>query len=193
MKSKPETSWLFLCDINSKISIITLLEHKIGLLKQHHQHSVEITEFFSHSDFTWNQSLHIWSLKICLFYIFRGSDYWFFTFFEWPKTKILELLDSPKLISRKICMTEKSWNFHTVCVIWSLLVIQEKNHKKPMLNLKNFVKSHSVEFSWFCIIQTLCEINFEDSWNAKSAIFTTFRGSEFWFSWIYKMNKIHSL
>ena len=27
---------------------------------------------------------------------------------------VLELLDSPKLISRKIWITEKSWNFHTV-------------------------------------------------------------------------------
>ena len=29
------------------------------------------------------------------------------------KTSFLELLDSPKLISRKIWETEKSWNFHT--------------------------------------------------------------------------------
>ena len=29
------------------------------------------------------------------------------------KTAFLELLDSPKLISRKIWETEKSWNFHT--------------------------------------------------------------------------------
>ena len=29
-------------------------------------------------------------------------------------TAVLELLDCPKLISRKIRMTEKSWNFHTV-------------------------------------------------------------------------------
>ena len=30
------------------------------------------------------------------------------------KTAFLELLDPPKLISRKISMTEKSWNFHNV-------------------------------------------------------------------------------
>ena len=36
------------------------------------------------------------------------------TKFRAPKMALLELLDSPKLISRKIWMTEKSWNFHTV-------------------------------------------------------------------------------
>ena len=30
------------------------------------------------------------------------------------KTAVLKLLDSLKLISRKVWMTEKSWNFHTV-------------------------------------------------------------------------------
>jgi len=33
---------------------------------------------------------------------------------EIAKTAVLLLLDSPKLISRKIWMTEKTWNFHTV-------------------------------------------------------------------------------
>ena len=33
---------------------------------------------------------------------------------EIAKTAVLELLDSPKLISRKIWMIGKSWNFHTV-------------------------------------------------------------------------------
>ena len=32
---------------------------------------------------------------------------------------VLELLDSPKLISRKICLTEKSWNVHTLCKMWN--------------------------------------------------------------------------
>jgi len=33
---------------------------------------------------------------------------------KWQKTAVLELLDCPKVISRKICMTEKSFNFNTV-------------------------------------------------------------------------------
>ena len=31
------------------------------------------------------------------------------------KQLFLELLNSPKLISRKICVTDKFWNFHTLC------------------------------------------------------------------------------
>ena len=53
-------------------------------------HSVEISWFSYHSDFTWNQ---FWSLKkceICHFKTFRGSEFWFqsiFAFFDawnWP-------------------------------------------------------------------------------------------------------------
>ena len=60
-----------------------------------------------------------------------GSEFWFFVTFctfwklkfnKWTKlralkiakTAVLKLLDSQILISHKIWMTEKSWNFHTV-------------------------------------------------------------------------------
>ena len=92
-------------------------------------HSVEISQFFYHSDFTWNQILGFEECKICHFKTFRASEYWFlwiFALFEsWKspnssrapkmaKTAFLELWHSPKLISRKIWMIEKSWNSHSV-------------------------------------------------------------------------------
>ena len=79
-------------------------------------HSLEISGICCHSDFTWNQSWRIYSLKICHFNKLRLK------FIKYPKLRalqmaknaFLELPDSPKLISRKIWMLEKSWNFHTV-------------------------------------------------------------------------------
>ena len=67
----------------------------------------------------------------CHFNTFTGSEVWFFMNFynfegwnltistkliatKMAKTAFLELLDARKLISRKIWMIEKSWNFHTV-------------------------------------------------------------------------------
>ena len=51
------------------------------------RHSVKIQDFFCHSDFTWNQSWQIQSLKNCHFVSFVGS----------------KLRASQNLISRKIC------------------------------------------------------------------------------------------
>ena len=38
-------------------------------------HSVEISWFFCHSDFTWNQFWWIWKYEKCLFSIFRGFEF----------------------------------------------------------------------------------------------------------------------
>ena len=93
--------------------------------------SVENTEFLCHSDFTWNEIKvgESWASKS--FITSRGSEVWirhFCTFWRLKSTKLtqsrapkmanLELLDSPKLISRKIWVAERSCNFHTV--IWGV-------------------------------------------------------------------------
>ena len=89
----------------------------------------------------------MWKCKICHFYTFTGSDFWFFMNFcnlwrlkrtkskklkalKMAKTAVLELLDSPKLISRKIWMREKFSNFHIVNL---LLDMDEKREslQKP--------------------------------------------------------------
>ena len=88
---------------------------------------------FYHSDFAWNQFWKFLKCKISRFNTFKGSEFWFswiFALFEgrylpkyqkftapkMAKMAVLQLLSSPKLISRKIQVTEKSWNFHTVDV-----------------------------------------------------------------------------
>ena len=96
-------------------------------------HSVKTSRFSCYSGFTWNQSWRMHSLKICLLTRSRGSEVWFLcilcTFWRLKKSTkltnlraapkmakiaISELLHSSKLISRKIWVTEKSRNFHTV-------------------------------------------------------------------------------
>ena len=102
-------------------------------------HSVEITEISCHLVFTWNQSRRIYSLKICNFEFWHNQGLWNLIFvnswtFWWlkntklakfralkmSKTSFLELIDSPKLISRKIWVMEKLQNFHTV---WALHLV----------------------------------------------------------------------
>ena len=89
-------------------------------------HSVEISGFFYHSDLTWNQFWWFYKWKICQFNTFAGSEFIFFNFctFWSLKTAVWERLDSPKMISRKIWVIEKSWNFHTVHTV---LVITTKS------------------------------------------------------------------
>ena len=94
---------------------------------------VEFTEFFGYSDFTWNQSWRIYMLKICHFYTFWALNFsflWHFALFEvsnleneqnskplnLKKPAVLVLLDSPKLIWRKIlkfspCGVHKPFKF----------------------------------------------------------------------------------
>ena len=96
------------------------------------RHSVEISWFFHHSDFTWNQFLGFYRCKICHFDTFTLRHWiWIFMNFwalwmlkftklknsellKTAKTVVLELLYSQKLISHKIWMIEKSWNFDTM-------------------------------------------------------------------------------
>ena len=56
--------------------------------------TVEISGFFYHSDFPWNQFRRIWKCKICHCNTFRGSEFWFLWIFVpledhfWPNIKI---------------------------------------------------------------------------------------------------------
>ena len=91
-------------------------------------HSVQVSLFFYHSDFTWNQFWGFWKCKSANLTHSEALDFDFFflifapfegcniklTNFRAPKTAFLCLLDSLELISRKIWKIEKSWNFHTV-------------------------------------------------------------------------------
>ena len=127
----------------------------------------EITEFFCHSDFTWNQSWQIQSLTICQFYTLRLwilSFMIFCTFcrlnftqatkFRSPKmvkTSNLELLDCPELISRKIWVTEKSWNYNLVkrkCGIVSVWCKFRKNNRFPSNGDKNTFLTRFLSASW---------------------------------------------
>ena len=79
---------------------------------------------------------------MCHFNTIRGSEFWFlwiFALFEgWNgpneensdfnmiKPADFALLESQKLISRKIWVIEKSWNFHTVKLHYITALLQEK-------------------------------------------------------------------
>ena len=97
----------------------------------------KINNFSVTKNFTWNQ-FPFWStLRSAKWEVLRGFKY-----------------DSAKLISRKICQTEKSWNFHTerlylkqpIDVICWLIVILPLESKT--------VKSQR---SVTCLIIKLCE------------------------------------
>ena len=57
-------------------------------------------------------------------------------------------------------------------------LLQMKNH--IYVNLRHTLW----KFHYFCIIQILREINFEDSWSAKSAILAHLEAVNFDFLWI---------
>ena len=73
------------------------------------------------------------------------------------KTAVLESLDSPKLISRKIWVIEKSWNFHTVAHYGlSILIISIFRIKKlttfiipPLEWIKGNQQQFMLHMEWF--------------------------------------------
>jgi len=79
-------------------------------------HSLEISGFFYHSDFTWNQVWGFLKCKISHFNTIRGSEFlflWIFALSEkytapkLAKTPVFALLESTKLISRKFWVMQK--------------------------------------------------------------------------------------
>ena len=93
--------------------------------------SLEISWFFSHSDFAWNQFSGLQRCKNCHFNSFRSSEFlfpWIFVLlkveiyqsnkFQSPydgKNGLLELLDSTNLISCKVWVIEN----HEISTLWT--------------------------------------------------------------------------
>ena len=57
-------------------------------------------------------------MKLCTFWRLKFTNFTKSRPSKKAKTTVLELLDSPKLISRKIWVIGKSWNFQTVNLIF---------------------------------------------------------------------------
>ena len=91
--------------------------------------SVEISGFFYHSDFTWNQFVGFWKCKICHFNTFRGFELWFLWIFGlsegwiWPKLKSAE----PLKLQRKFFL---SFRFYVKSIL--------ENLEGPKLTFCNF-------------------------------------------------------
>ena len=139
-------------------------------------HSVEISWFSCHSDFTWNQSLWFQKCKICHFNYFRGSEFWHFLlacFYQITRNGENRVFrtsrSSLKLISCKIWVTGKSWNFHTVLLTpvyriakkskilpykhrirHDILENDEKSTKQLKILRKNHKKFTFSRISWLC-------------------------------------------
>ena len=74
------------------------------------------------------------------------------------KMAYFALLESPKLISRKIWVTEKSWNFHTVMSLLEFSVKMKTDYSNvPILELNS---TFGWKFDHFCITQILREMHF---------------------------------
>ena len=92
------------------------------------------------------------------------------------KTSVLELLDSPKLISRKIWMIEKSWNFHTV-TCWSAICLQN-----TMLHKLSKCEVKSARYRYFSNLLPLrfyVKSNFDVIKRSKNGV-----NSQRWPSWL---------
>ena len=104
---------------------------KCTFYKRFHEKTNVGTHYTEHGNFVIFLSLkfymksffyYFWSAKSAILTNFEALKFDFYAFlhfltkFRAPKIvkAVFEFLDSLKLISRKIWMTEKSWNFHTV-------------------------------------------------------------------------------
>ena len=54
-------------------------------------HRVEISWFFCHSDFKWNQFWEFLKCKICHFNTFRGSEFWVYGYLHFLKAEIHQI------------------------------------------------------------------------------------------------------
>ena len=102
------------------------------------------------------QFLHILRLWILIFMHF--CNFWRLKFTKWTKftapkmakTAFFSLLESTKLISPKIWVMEKSWNFHTVC---SYLEVGSYHSRElwchPEKSLTNFSSGWRTRDEWY--------------------------------------------
>ena len=100
-------------------------------------------------------------MKFCSFWRLKFTKVTNFRAPKMAKAAFLDLQNSPKVISRKIWMTEKTWNFPTV--------LPQCGNYRMLLLLRFYVKS-----KWANL----------DSQNLP---FYTFRDSEVWFLWIFEL------
>ena len=128
-------------------------------------HSVEMTEFFLSLRFfvkskigelrdSKSAILTNWEALKFEFWWLKFTNSTNLTVPKMAQLAILELLDSPKLISRKILMTEWSWTFHTVhfgklrgselwfCGIWAIF----KDQILPKLKFGSFKTVKTIVF-----------------------------------------------
>ena len=79
------------------------------------------------------------------------------------KTPVFALLESSKLISRKIWVMEKSWNFHTginVQSFWSKETISDMNIIFPNFQkdfMMNFLLKYKIFCEFFCEMKIFCK------------------------------------
>ena len=99
------------------------------------------------------------SMNFCIFWRLNFTKSIIFRAPKFVKIVVLELLDSPKLISRKIWVTDKSWNFSTLCLHIISKIIILKAMKKDGLQIhlkfglgKKYVWkiSKSIYYFYFC-------------------------------------------
>ena len=119
-------------------------------------HIVEFSWFFCQSVFTWNQFWPFQKCKISIFNTIRDCESWFFmnfcTFWRLKFTKLtrfltpkiaktlnLELLESPKLISRKIWSSEWQKNLEksTPCDAIYLFMFSYKSRARIFARTPN--------------------------------------------------------
>ena len=86
--------------------------------------------------------------KSAIFTNWKGLNFWFHEFLHIFKAEIyliLELLESPKLISRKIWVMENSWNVHIVSWQHCILVLLNKtlciSNCSPLTYLSNSIQA----------------------------------------------------
>ena len=161
-------------------------------------HSVEMTEFFLSLRFfvkskigelrdSKSAILTNWEALKFEFWWLKFTKSTNLTVPKMAQLAILELLDSPKLISRKIKVTEKSWNFHTVekqetyshkkyfvklTFVGKMLLSRNFCLISVRMNFRNFYTVHFTvwKFQNLSAIQILREITFGHFEAKKTAI-----------------------
>ena len=108
-------------------------------------HSVKISGFFCHSDFSWNQIWRIKKFYNCRFYNFWGSGFWYFGKYQTSNVEKADFapVESQKLISHKIWVIEKLCNFHTVNV--KRICSYFKDSDLVWLNFKHCMQSTYIQ------------------------------------------------
>ena len=101
-------------------SILYHIHGILNLVLAGNSNVVEITKESCNYSKNLPLSPHLEALNLAFLWIFPFFEGWNLPYeqnfqpLKWQNRQFLELLDSPTLISRKIWVTEKSWNFHTV-------------------------------------------------------------------------------